>query len=151
MRSGSRTKVVTVIAAVLVLSLACAAQAPAEPSADNPAPSISSLSPAVAATGGAEFTLTVTGLGFVAASQVYWNGEARPTVFVSTTQLQAQIAAGDIAADQTAAVTVVQPGARRGHVAGRELPRRGARARSRRSPVSAPRRRLRATPPSASP
>ena len=109
MRSGSRSRFFTVVAAALVVWLTGAAQAPAEPPADNPAPSINSLSPAAVATGGPSFTLTVGGIGFVAGSQVHWNGLARPTVFVSTTQLQAQIAAGDILVDQDVAVTVFNP------------------------------------------
>ena len=62
-----------------------------------------------AVTGGPAFTLTVNGVGFVETSQVRWNGGARPTAFVSTGQLQAQISAADIAASQTVAVTVFNP------------------------------------------
>ena len=47
--------------------------------------------------GAAAFTLTVTGTGFVASSVVRWNGSSRTTTFVSATQLQAAIAAADVA------------------------------------------------------
>ena len=64
----------------------------------NPAPIATSLSPVSAMVGGAAFTLTVNGSKFVAGSVVRWNGATRPTTFVSSTQLQASIGAGDIAA-----------------------------------------------------
>ena len=77
--------------------------------ASNPAPAISSLAPAAATAGGAAFTLTVTGSGFVNGAVVRWNGANRPTTFVSTTQLTATISAADLAAAGTASVTVFNP------------------------------------------
>jgi hypothetical protein len=47
---------------------------------------------------------------FVSGSVVPWNGADRTTTFVSSTQLTAQISAGDIAAAGTASVTVLNPG-----------------------------------------
>jgi hypothetical protein len=76
----------------------------------NPAPAIASILPATAAAGGGAFALTVTGSGFVAASQLKWNGANRATTFVSATQLTAAIGASDLAAAALAAVTVVSPG-----------------------------------------
>jgi subtilisin len=75
----------------------------------NPLPSISSLSPSSAVAGGAGFTLTVNGSGFTAASAVRWNGVNRPTVFVSSTQLQSAVSAADIAAVGSASVSVTTP------------------------------------------
>jgi len=77
--------------------------------ASNPAPTLGSLSPTTAIAGGAAFTLTATGTNFVAASVVQWNGSARTTTFVSSTQLQVAITAADIATAGTAAVTVFTP------------------------------------------
>jgi YD repeat-containing protein len=51
----------------------------------------------------------VTGTNFISSSVVRWNGGDRTTTFVSGTELQAQIAAADIAAAGTASVTVVNP------------------------------------------
>src|SRR5215213_824030 len=51
------------------------------------------LSPSFAGAGEPGFTLTVTGAGFSAASNVLWGGDARPTSFVSATLLRATIAA----------------------------------------------------------
>src|SRR2546425_3769587 len=76
---------------------------------DPPPPAVSSLAPSSVTAGGVDFTLTVSGSGFVAASVVQWNGAARPTTFVSSTQLQAALAAADIATAGTAQVTVVTP------------------------------------------
>jgi subtilisin family serine protease len=75
----------------------------------RPVPTATSLSPASAGAGGAGFTLTVNGSGFVSQSVVRWNGEARPTTFVSATSVQAAISAADIAAPGTAQVSVFTP------------------------------------------
>jgi len=78
-------------------------------SADNPAPTLASLSPNGIAAGSAAFTLTVTGTNFINASVVRWNGSDRATTFVSNTQLTAAIPATDIAAAGAASVTVFNP------------------------------------------
>jgi hypothetical protein len=80
-----------------------------------PAPQITSLSPDQAVAGGAEFTLTVNGNGFIDGtgsdrSVVHWNGSPLTTTFVSSTQLTATIPASNIATAGTANVTVVNPG-----------------------------------------
>jgi hypothetical protein len=75
----------------------------------NPLPSVTSLSPASAVSGGAAFTLSVSGSGFLAASTVTWNGAALATTYVSATQLTAAVPAGDIASAGTASVTVFNP------------------------------------------
>jgi len=76
---------------------------------NNPAPVISSLSPAVTSAGGAAFTLTVIGSGFVTSSRVYWGTSALATTYVSPTQLTAQVTATDIATAGIANVTVQTP------------------------------------------
>jgi hypothetical protein len=75
------------------------------------APALNSLSPNTAVAGGPAFTLTVNGTNFASGATVRWNGAARPTTFVSTTQLRASITAADIAAAGTAQVTVANSGA----------------------------------------
>jgi hypothetical protein len=77
--------------------------------ATNPVPSISSLSPSSATTGGATFTLTVNGANFVAGSTVAWAGAALSTTYVSASQLTASVPATDIASAGTQSVTVVNP------------------------------------------
>jgi hypothetical protein len=75
----------------------------------NPLPVATSLSPQRVTFGGPAFTLTVGGSGFSSSSVVRWNGADRPTTFASATQLKASIAASDIAAVGSAAVTVFTP------------------------------------------
>ncbi len=76
---------------------------------NNAAPTISSLSPPSAVAGSAAFTLTVNGAGFVSGATVNFNGAAKPTTFVSNTQITAAILASDIASPGTANVTVTNP------------------------------------------
>ncbi len=67
---------------------------------------LSSLSPSQTPAGGPSFTLTVNGSGFTSGMQVLWNGSSRPTTYLGSTQLSAQIAAADIATPGTASVSV---------------------------------------------
>ena len=76
----------------------------------QPALSITSLEPSSAAAGGAAFTLTVTGTGFVQGSAVEWNGSALPTVFASAARLTASVEAQFIRQPGAASVTVRNPG-----------------------------------------
>jgi len=76
---------------------------------DNPFPSIASISPTTVTAGDPSFTLTITGTGFVPGSAIYWNAGARPTQFISDTQLTAVISPADIGAAGTASVTVFNP------------------------------------------
>jgi hypothetical protein len=93
---------------IVALTVLIALAAPAI--AQNPVPFIDQpLVPDAAVPGGAEFTLTVNGAGFVAGSVVNWNGSPRATTFVSSSQLTAKILASDIATASTGAVTVVNP------------------------------------------
>jgi outer membrane protein assembly factor BamB len=70
---------------------------------------LSSLSPATAAAGGAAFTLTANGQNFTPQSMVQWNGSALATTYVSATQLTAQVPATDIASAGSVPVTVSDP------------------------------------------
>lgn len=75
-----------------------------------PVPFISQpLVPTAVAPGGAGFTLTVNGTGFVQGSVVKWNGSPRATTFVSSSQVTAKIFALDIAVPGTASITVANP------------------------------------------
>jgi hypothetical protein len=75
----------------------------------NHVPTLNTIAPVAAAAGGPGFTLTLNGTRFVTSSVVRWNGNARPTTFISSTQLTAAIGAADIAAVGTAQVTVETP------------------------------------------
>ncbi len=75
----------------------------------NPTPILSSINPNTVTSGGPDFTMTLIGNNFLANSVVRINGEARQTVFVSSTQLHAQIFAADIDTGGTAEITVFSP------------------------------------------
>ncbi|MGN6529266.1 MAG: outer membrane protein assembly factor BamB family protein [Burkholderiaceae bacterium] len=68
--------------------------------------SLSSMSPVAVTAGSPAFVATLIGTGFAPTSTVQWNGAARTTTYVSSTQLQAQVTAADIATAGTASVTV---------------------------------------------
>jgi hypothetical protein len=77
----------------------------------NPVPLLTApLSPVSQAPGGNGRSLTVNGTGFVSGAQAYWNGTPIPTTYVSRSQLQASISAGDVQADGSAVVTIRNPG-----------------------------------------
>ena len=75
----------------------------------NPLPSILSLSPATAAAGAGNFTLTVYGTGFVPGSTLNWSGSPRLTTFLTSQQLTASINAADILTAGGDSVTVSSP------------------------------------------
>jgi hypothetical protein len=82
---------------------------PPPPPPSNPVPAIVSLSPNSATAGTAAFTLTIMGENFLSSSTVQWNGSARVATFSSSTQLQAQITAADIASSGSATVSITNP------------------------------------------
>jgi len=71
-------------------------------------PAISSITPQNATVGGAGFTLTVNGSGFVSTSAITWNG-VNLTTAGSSTQLTATVPTADLAAVGLAQITVVNP------------------------------------------
>ena len=74
-------------------------------------PSVTSLSPDSATAMSGAFTLTVNGTHLTSSSLVLWNGAARPTVFVGSSQVTASISDSDLAFTGTAMVTVSDPAA----------------------------------------
>jgi len=100
----------------LLLGVALAALGPLEIlsttafAAENPVPLINQpLVPDATAPGGAGFTLAVHGTGFVSGAVVNWNHSSLATTFVSDSRLTASVPASDIAAANTASVTVLNP------------------------------------------
>jgi uncharacterized protein (TIGR03437 family) len=75
-----------------------------------PTPTISSVSPSSANSGGSAFPLTVSGSGFVLGAAVLWNGTALATSFGSGNQLTAIVPANLIASPGTSTVTGVNLG-----------------------------------------
>jgi subtilisin len=74
----------------------------------HPFPAVASVSPS-RVRAGVPATLTVNGTGFDGFSVLQWNGAARPTTVVSTTQLRAVISAADLPAAGTGLVSVFNP------------------------------------------
>lgn len=72
-------------------------------------PTITSISPTNRNTLSPAFTLTVNGTNFTASSVVLWNGAARTTTFVSSTQLTAAIPASDLGSPGNFPVSVNTP------------------------------------------
>jgi len=72
-------------------------------------PSVSTISPKSAPLGGADFTLSVGGLNFVSGSVVRWNGSDRPTTFVNSALVTAEIPASDLATSGFAEIKVLNP------------------------------------------
>jgi hypothetical protein len=75
----------------------------------NPLPTISSISPLSVQVGSGVFMLTVNGTNFVNGAEVLFGATTKPTMFVSSTQLTAQIFAADVATAGTFWVSVVNP------------------------------------------
>jgi hypothetical protein len=75
----------------------------------NPLPTISSVSPGFAIQNSGALTLTITGTNFVSGSVVSLDGQAKPTTFVSPTQVTAQIPSTVVAIVGAHAVLVKNP------------------------------------------
>ena len=75
----------------------------------NPAPTLTSISPAAATAGSAATTMVVSGSNFVSGAVVNWNGTALPTTFSSATSLSASITSTLLATAGTATITVSNP------------------------------------------
>ncbi|MFN8491191.1 MAG: beta-propeller fold lactonase family protein [Caldilineaceae bacterium] len=75
----------------------------------NPKATLESLLPASVQQGASNFTLVIKGKNFVGGSQVQWNESNRPTTYVSTSELHAEIGAADVAAAGSVPINVVNP------------------------------------------
>ncbi|HEV2473465.1 MAG TPA: IPT/TIG domain-containing protein, partial [Chthonomonadales bacterium] len=73
------------------------------------APSIKSLSPNAALSGGNSFVLIITGKGFISSSVAQWNGSARTTYYVSPTEVYIAVSSSDIATPGVYQVSVTNP------------------------------------------
>src|SRR5580698_1013191 len=108
MQGDTMKSLVFSLAGIIVLSLTLGVTLAS--AAQNPTPFVNQpLIPASVAPGGAGFTLTINGTGFVSGSAVNWNGSPRTTAFISSSQVTASILSSDIATATTASVTVVSP------------------------------------------
>jgi hypothetical protein len=93
-----RLKFKSVLPVIAMLAI-CGITISCAETANNPSPSISTLSPATATAGATGFTLAVNGSGFAPQSVIEFNGIGRigNTLFASQSQLTTQINPSDIA------------------------------------------------------
>jgi uncharacterized protein (TIGR03437 family) len=75
----------------------------------TPSPALTSLTPNSALQNSGSLTLTLNGSNFVPGSIVRWNGQDRPTTYVSSMILQAAIPSTDLVTAGTVSVTVFNP------------------------------------------
>jgi hypothetical protein len=77
---------------------------------DNPVPVITSLSNAFVPVGSVGTKITISGSGFIPATVIQFNGSARTTTYVSSTQVTAATTYVDVATVGNIAITAVNPG-----------------------------------------
>jgi DNA-binding beta-propeller fold protein YncE len=75
----------------------------------NPVPALTGLSPEGATAGSPALTLLVAGSGFIAGSEVLWNGQPLSTTFATSSTLQATLPATLLTEPGTSAVAVRSP------------------------------------------
>lgn len=75
----------------------------------HPIPFLESIEPSAARVGTQGLELTLRGAGFVPESVALWDGEPRPTTFVSARELRAEIGAADLADQRVLEVSVGSP------------------------------------------
>jgi len=76
---------------------------------NNPVPSVNSLSPTSSTAGAPAQTLTINGAGFLSTSTVTYNSVGHTATYVSASQLNIQLSAGDQATGGTYPVVVTNP------------------------------------------
>lgn len=76
---------------------------------NNPAPSLTGISPTHITAGSSGFSLTVTGTDFISASKVRWNEIDLATTYQSETELTASVPASLIASNGSVSITVYNP------------------------------------------
>jgi hypothetical protein len=75
----------------------------------NPMPTITSLSPASGTAGANSLVITINGTGFLAASAVTFNGNARTATFLNAAQLTISLNSSDLSKSGTFPVVVTNP------------------------------------------
>ena len=110
--STKTTVQTTLLAMLLMLTLACGYGSQNYAPVAGTIPAITQLMPNDATAGGAAFTLTVNGNNFSTKAVVNWNGTAQTTntTYVSASQLTLAVPAASIANAGTVQVTVTNPG-----------------------------------------
>ena len=89
---------------------------------DNPAPAITSFTPATVAVGSASKMIAITGTGFVPTTTVQLNGNSRGVTYVSSTQVNLLLSAADQSVGQALSLSAVNPTPGGGTSAAASLP-----------------------------
>jgi len=76
----------------------------------NPTPVGNAISPASTTASTDGLTITITGTGFVTSTQALWEGEERPTTYVSPAELRVQLQPGDLRLPGSYVVDIASPG-----------------------------------------
>jgi predicted outer membrane repeat protein len=79
---------------------------------ENPTPSIAGVSPSETLTdltSAKQLTIDIDGANFMADSVAQWNGDSRPTTFLSSTKLRMTITVADLALGGQGSITVANP------------------------------------------
>src|SRR5690606_3502647 len=76
----------------------------------NPTPVGHAISPASTTASTDGLTITITGTGFVTSTQALWEGEERPTTYVSPAELRVQLQPGDLRLPGSYVVDIASPG-----------------------------------------
>lgn len=74
---------------------------------ENPVPALTGTTPTTATAGAPGATVSLLGTGYVPTSVVLWDGAFRPSTFVSTTRLDVELTAADLAVARTATLRVM--------------------------------------------
>lgn len=115
-----RRSVLLLVGSTLTLSLLVGCSGSSSPStttqtpppvapANNPAPTITSISPTGVLAGSPSQTLTVTGTGYISSTAATLNGAALQTTDISATSLQVAVPASALAAGQVANLVLSNP------------------------------------------
>jgi hypothetical protein len=101
-----KTTHIALLTLLIAMTTACGYSSP---NMQGAKPAIAMLRPESATAGGSAFTLTVNGSNFAANAVVNWNGVARPTTYVSASQLRVAIPASMIMTSGSVQITVTNP------------------------------------------
>src|SRR6201999_4018353 len=115
-----RRIVLLLVGSTLTLSLLAGCSGSSSPSsptappppvapANNPAPTITSISPTGVLAGSPSQTLTITGTGYISSTAANLNGGALQTTYISATSLQVGVPASALAAGQVANLILSNP------------------------------------------
>ncbi len=91
----------------VVVSNGTVSSTPASLEVDNPAPTVSSLTPSTEFIGATSPVITLAGTGFVPTTIINVNGSARSTIYISATQVEVTLNSADVTTAGSLSLTAV--------------------------------------------